>query len=171
MAELQRNSARENLQTRKRPIIIVLDNVRSGQNVGSILRTADAMGVKKVYMGGITPYPPDRQVLKTALGAESSVKWEHKADCRALLESLKPESSIYLVEQTLHSVTLGAAELKTSKKQVVLVFGNEVKGVSDELLTYGDKCLEIPQHGHKHSLNVAISAGIVLWEMCRLSED
>ena len=170
MDELGRNSVEENIGSPKRQVVVVLDNVRSGNNVGSILRTADAMGIAHVHLCGITAQPPDRQVLKSSLGAEDSVKWSHSEETSSLIQSLKPEYRIWIVEQTMDSERLGTVEIPRDKP-LALVFGNEVNGVDESLLSLADKCLEVPQSGYKHSMNVAVCAGMVLWEICRVSGD
>lgn len=169
MEELGRKSPEENLRSSKRPITVILDNIRSGLNVGSILRSADAFGIESMILCGITPYPPDRQVLKSALGAECSVKWKYAESAARILTELKKDHHILIVEQTTESMDPRDVELPNDMP-LVLVFGNELKGVSDELLPLADKCIELPQAGYKHSLNVAVCAGILMWEMTRLSE-
>ncbi len=164
MDELQRNSPDENLKAPKRPIVVILDNIRSGMNVGSIMRTADALGIQEVMLCGITAQPPDRQLVKSSLGAETSVKWSYYDSTEKALEHLPKTYSIWVIEQTLHSEELNR-ELRQTDEPIALVFGNELNGVQDSLLPYAHRCLHIPQYGHKHSINVAVCAGIVLWEL------
>lgn len=151
-------------------IWIVLDSVRSRNNVGSVFRTADAFRIGGIYLCGHTPIPPHRDIFKTALGATETVPWEHHQDIAALLQQLqeKEDSEIWAVEQTHNSSSLRQLSVVTSsEKQLILVFGNEVSGVSDEALQSCKGSLEIPQWGNKHSLNIAVSVGVVLWEAVR----
>lgn len=164
--ELKRPSAKENLNTPKRPITLVLDNIRSGLNVGSIIRSADGFGVSEVILCGITAQPPDRQVLKAAIGAESSIHWRYEADAYKALKELKATHQLVVVEQTLRSIPLNDLQWSGSTP-VAVVLGNELRGVDESLLELADSCVDVPQIGHKHSLNVAVCAGIVLWELCR----
>jgi tRNA G18 (ribose-2'-O)-methylase SpoU len=160
--ELNRKSKEEALFAEKKPVIIVLDNIRSALNVGSIFRTADAFGIEAIYLCGITACPPHREILKTALGATETVPWkyfDHAA--RALLQLRSSGYSTAAIEQTDRSISL--KEFIPASKQAV-VLGNEIDGISNEVLQYCDAFIEIPQFGFKHSLNVAVCAGIVLWE-------
>lgn len=144
-------------------IVIVLDNVRSAHNVGSAFRTADAFGVDKLYLCGITPVPPMPELRKVALGAEESVPSEHVADILSLVERLKADGyTVVAVEQTVHSVKLGNWRPSPGAR-IALVFGNEVDGVMQSVVDAADFALEIPQQGTKHSLNVSVSIGVVLW--------
>ncbi len=146
---------------------MVLDNVRSMHNVGAAFRIADAFLVEKVYLCGITSTPPHREIYKTALGAEEHVSWEYVEDTLKLIECLKTKGYIVTaVEQTDSSIALHAFTPATMQKYA-LVFGHEVFGVQDTVLSACDLCLEIPQHGVKHSLNVSVSMGIVVWELVR----
>jgi len=148
----------------KRPLAIVLDNVRSLNNVGSIFRTADAFSVSQVYLCGITGQPPHREIHKSALGASESVDWLYFEKTIMAIEKLKNEAyKIYALEQTDSSIDLYDFN-PDFKEKIAFVFGNEVDGVSEELLPFVDKAIEIPQFGTKHSFNVAVSAGIVLWD-------
>ncbi len=163
--ELGRLSAREFKQSDKSPFVIVLDNVRSQNNIGSIFRTSDAFLVQAIYLCGITACPPNKEIHKTALGAEDSVDWhyfENTADC---IQKLKNQNfTIVAVEQAENSISL--REFKTEQdKKYALVFGNEVKGVDQEVVDLCDACIEIPQFGTKHSFNIAVSAGMVIWEL------
>jgi 23S rRNA (guanosine2251-2'-O)-methyltransferase len=151
-------------QTEKWPLVLVLDNIRSMHNVGSAFRTADAFALEKVVLCGITAQPPHREIHKTALGATESVDWQYYADVQEAANALQAEGyELLLIEQTTHSQMLHAFK-PTNGKKYALVFGNEVDGVSDKLVSAGHTCLEIPQHGTKHSLNVAVCMGIVIWD-------
>ena len=155
-------------QYRNRPesgIVIVLDNVRSAHNTGSAFRTADAFGVDKVFLGGITPVPPSPDLRKVALGAEEVVPCEHVQDVVELVKRLKADGyTVVAVEQTVNSVKLDAFRREPGAKYA-LVFGNEVDGVQQAVVDACDFSLEIPQQGTKHSLNVSVSVGVVLWGM------
>ena len=161
--ELGRLTPDEYREKRKESgIVLVLDNVRSAHNVGSAFRTADAFGVDKVYLGGICPVPPSPELRKVALGAEEAVPSEHTADVVALVRRLRAEGyTVVAVEQTEHSVKLD--EFKPEPVKYALVFGNEVEGVQQDVVDACDFSLEIPQQGTKHSLNVSVSVGVVLW--------
>ena len=144
-------------------IVLVLDNVRSAHNVGSAFRTADAFGVDRIYLGGICPVPPSPELRKVALGAEEVVPFEHVEDVVALVRRLQAEGyTVAAVEQTVHSVKLDAFQRVPGQKYA-LVFGNEVDGVQQAVVDACDFSLEIPQRGTKHSLNVSVSVGVVLW--------
>ncbi len=165
--ELGRKSIDEFIKTEKSPFVIVLDNVRSGNNVGSVFRTADAFLAEKIILCGITAKPPHRDILKTAIGATGSVSWEYQAVTSEAARKLKTEGYIIIgIEQAEGSVGLQDFPFSIDERYA-LVFGNEVSGVSQEVLDICDKCLEIPQFGTKHSFNIAVSAGIVLWELFR----
>jgi len=165
LAELNRVSVAEFKAGEKFPVVVMLDNVRSMHNIGSIFRTSDGFAVERIYLCGITATPPHREIEKTALGATQSVAWEY---CQSPVEALeKLRSNGYLViavEQAENSVMLNEFEPVDGKKYV-LVFGNEVNGVSDEVMRRIDGCIEIPQFGTKHSFNIVVSAGIVLWDI------
>lgn len=149
----------------KHPLVLVLDNIRSLANVGSAFRTGDAFAVEKVYLCGITGTPPHREIHKSALGAQDTVAWEHAPDAAALCRRLKEEGyQLLAVEQAEGSTLLQNFEPKQGQKWA-LVFGNEVDGVSEEVMLIADAALEIPQWGTKHSLNVSVSMGIVLWSL------
>lgn len=151
----------------KTSITIVLDNVRSLHNVGSAFRTADSFRVEKIFLTGITGTPPHREIQKTALGATESVTWEYAQDTAAVVMRLRNEGyKIIIVEQTDVSVPLHSFQ-PSPNERYCLVFGNEVNGVSDGVLPLGDIALEIPQEGTKHSLNIAVCLGIVVWELFR----
>lgn len=164
-SELDRKSVTEFRQAKKTPVIVILDNVRSLNNIGSIFRTADAFLIKKIWLCGITATPPHKDIQKTALGATSSVDWEYTEDALALTEQLQQEKvKVYAVEQTEGAVMLN--DFKPEKDQTyALVFGNEVKGVQQKVVSASDGVLEIPQLGSKHSLNISVSAGVVLWDL------
>lgn len=164
MDEMNRLSGEDYKSASKIDLMIVLDNVRSMMNTGSIFRTADAFRVRKIFLCGITATPPHREIEKTALGATESVDWEYHEDCGVLLKSLKDAGvTIAAVEQLDDSILVDKWK-HNHEKPLALVFGNEVSGVSDESLKHCDYGLEIPQYGTKHSLNISVSAGIVLWE-------
>ena len=163
--ELDRLSVEAYRQAGKHPVAVLLDDVRSAHNVGSAFRTADAFRVEKLYLCGITGTPPHREITKTALGADESVAWEYAADATAAVQALKSAGyRIVAVEQAEGSVPLQAFEVSPGERYC-FIFGNEVFGVRDELIAACDACLEIPQFGTKHSLNVSVSVGIVLWEV------
>ena len=163
--ELNRISTEEFKEATKVPVVIVLDNVRSQNNVGSVFRTADAFRIEKIWLCGICPTPENREVHKTALGAEDAVDWEYVKDSVALCEQLKNEGCTLLsVEQTEKSISLENFEPESGKKYA-LIFGNEVKGVQQSVIDKCKGCIELPQFGTKHSLNVSVTAGIVIWEL------
>lgn len=154
-------------EARKLPLVMVLDNVRSLHNVGSVLRTADAFRLEEVVMCGITATPPSAEIHKTALGAEDSVSWRYEADTLQAVRQLQERGYVVLaVEQVEGSLKLGEFELLPGKRYA-LVMGNEVKGVQQCVVDACDQALEIPQYGTKHSLNVSVTAGIVMWEWAR----
>lgn len=166
-SELKRKTAEEARSSERTPFVIVLDNVRSENNVGSVFRTADAFLVAAVYLCGITGKPPSREIQKTALGATESVPWKHFSHAAEALESLRSNGfRIIAVEQAEGATELQEFILEKDKKHA-FVFGHEVNGVSQEVLDRCDECIEIPQFGVKHSFNIAVSAGIVLWEVNR----
>ncbi|WP_029284995.1 RNA methyltransferase [Pedobacter sp. R20-19] len=148
----------------KLPVVVVLDNVRSMHNVGSIFRTADGFALEKVILCGITAQPPHREIEKTALGATQSVDWVHYSDAVSAVEDLKINGyEIVAIEQAENSTMLNTF-IPDQNKKYALIFGNEVDGVSDEVMSKIDECIEIPQFGTKHSFNIVISAGIVFWD-------
>ncbi|MFN7013820.1 MAG: RNA methyltransferase [Bacteroidia bacterium] len=168
MKELERKSVDEFKTSAKLPVIIVLDNVRSLLNVGSIFRTADAFSIEAIYLCGITGTPPNKEIQKTALGATDSVTWKYYKETKVALEDLKKSDYfIYAVEQIENSIKLNQHNLNKKKRKLAFVFGNEVSGVDENILHLCDAALEIPQTGTKHSLNVSVSAGIVMWEIFR----
>lgn len=165
MEELERVSVEEFKEMEKSPIVLVLDNVRSLNNVGSAFRTGDAFGVEKIYLCGITGTPPHRDIQKTALGATESVEWEYCLNTTLAMEKLKAEGyQICALEQVDRSVMLNDFIPEKGKKYA-LVFGNEVFGVEEEVLNACDAVLEIPQLGTKHSLNISVSLGIAVWDL------
>ena len=165
--ELGRISIDEFKEADKLPFCIVLDNVRSLHNVGSAFRTADAFRIEKIFLTGITGTPPHREIQKTALGATESVPWEYVENTSSLVSRLKNEGySIVIVEQTSESIPLQKFTPDATQKYC-LVFGNEVHGVSEEVIQFGNIALEIPQEGTKHSLNISVCLGIVIWEIFR----
>lgn len=164
--ELERLSVDEFLTKDKTPIVAVLDNIRSALNVGSIFRTADAFAIEKIIICGISATPPNREINKTAIGATESVAWEYFEDIVEATKRLKGDGyAIIGVEQTDQSILL--TEFKPKKEKIAVIFGNEVDGISDDILDMMDECIEIPQFGTKHSLNVSVCAGIVLWEITK----
>ncbi|WP_372973368.1 RNA methyltransferase [Muriicola sp.] len=168
--ELDRLDVKAFKEADKTPIVLVLDNIRSLHNIGSVFRTADAFLVKKIYLCGITATPPHKDIRKTALGATESVSWEYRKDCLALVRELRESHHCLAVEQAEGALPLN--EFKPSiDKPYALVFGNEVKGVSQDVVNACHSVLEIPQEGTKHSLNIAVSAGVVVWDFwCKLRE-
>ncbi|HUR10689.1 MAG TPA: RNA methyltransferase [Flavitalea sp.] len=167
MDELNRPAPEQYRAAEKMPVIVVLDNIRSGLNVGAIFRTCDAFAVEAIYLCGITVSPPHAEILKTALGSTDSVTWRYAENTIDILKELIASGySILPVEQTDESVFLDDAKL-TTDFPLALVFGNEMRGISAEILALCSKSLEVPQSGIKHSLNVATTAGIVLWECYR----
>lgn len=167
MDELGRKSVDEFKQADKSPVMVVLDNIRSMHNVGSVFRTADAFLAEGICLCGYTPQPPHRDIHKTALGATETVDWLYFSTTVEAVQQLKQRGyRIWAIEQAEGSVTLESFSFDADEPTAV-VFGNEVEGVSDEVLTLCDGCIEIPQLGMKHSLNISVAAGIVLWEMVR----
>jgi len=166
--ELNRLTTEDFKAQQKFPIILVLDNIRSLNNIGSFFRTADAFNVQKIYLCGITAQPPHREIQKTALGATESVEWEYVEDVNGLLERLKDQNvRICSIEQAEKTTLLNELTLD-SKETYALVFGNEVEGVNQLVIDRSDEIIEVPQFGTKHSLNVSVCAGVVLWEFVRL---
>ena len=164
LEELNRLSVEEFKKTKKIPLIVVLDNVRSALNVGSVFRTADAFAVEKIYLCGITAKPPHKEIMKTAIGASESVEWKYEKDISGVIENLKRDGYfVFGIEQTDKTVLLQDVDLQGIEK-VAIVLGNEVTGVSDAVIPELDAVVEIPQFGTKHSLNVSVCGGIVIWE-------
>ncbi|HEV8283731.1 MAG TPA: RNA methyltransferase [Chitinophagaceae bacterium] len=167
MTELGRKSVEEFRQSEKIPIIVILENIRSAYNVGSVFRTADAFLLQAIYICGYTAHPPHKEIKKTALGAEETVEWKYfKKTGEAIDELRKQEYKIYAVEQAVNSHLLQQMEFRKDEKLAV-IFGNEVTGVEQSTIELTDGCIEIPQLGMKHSLNIATAAGVVLWELVR----
>ncbi|MES2386712.1 MAG: RNA methyltransferase [Bacteroidota bacterium] len=167
LQELERHSPESFAAADKNPFVIVLDNVRSMHNIGSVFRSADAFAVEKIYLCGITATPPHREIHKSALGAEETVAWEHVPETHLLMPQLKTEGYIIAaVEQADKSMPLQNFRPEPGKKYA-FVFGNEVFGVDDEVVSNADICLEIPQFGTKHSFNISVTVGIVLWQAAR----
>jgi tRNA G18 (ribose-2'-O)-methylase SpoU len=163
--ELNRISVDEFKQIDKTPIVVVLDNIRSLNNIGSVFRTADAFLIEKIYLCGITAQPPHNEIRKTALGATESVDWEYVKDTHEAIEKLKQSNyTCIALEQVENSIMLNDFEPKALQKYAV-VFGNEVKGVQQQIVDLCNFSIEIPQLGTKHSLNIAVSAGVVLWDL------
>jgi 23S rRNA (guanosine2251-2'-O)-methyltransferase len=166
MAELGRKSAEEFKQSEKIPIVVVLENIRSAYNVGSVFRTADAFLLQSIYICGYTAHPPHKEIKKTALGAEETMSWRYFRKINEAIDQLRNEDyKIFAVEQTLNSHLLQQVKFKNEK--LAVIFGNEVTGVEQSTIELTDGCLEIPQLGMKHSLNIATAAGVVLWELVR----
>ncbi len=164
-SELNRLTPEEFKETEKIPCIVVLDNVRSLNNIGSVFRTCDAFLVEEIYLCGITATPPHRDIHKTALGATETVKWQYFEKTLLAIENLKMQGyKIFAVEQVDESVNLIDLEIHPNEK-IALVFGHEINGVGEDVVKAADYCLEIPQHGTKHSLNISVCAGIVVWEV------
>jgi len=164
MDELNRKSAEEFKKASKLPVVIILDNVRSMNNVGSVFRTADAFLLEAIYLCGVTAKPPHRDIQKTALGATETVNWKYFETTLEAVIAMKNEGyKAYAVEQADKSIMLDKLTLNSDK--IALVFGNEVTGVEQTVIDVCDACIEIPQFGTKHSLNISVSAGIVVWEV------
>lgn len=165
MQQLGRISVDEYKSSEKSPLIIIADNVRSMHNVGSIFRTSDAFLVEKIYLCGITPTPPHREIQKTALGATESVDWQYAENTLEVVNQLKKEGwTILALEQTTNSVMLDKLKVEKDEK-IAIVLGNEVEGIDQEVINLCDKAVEIPQFGTKHSFNVSVSCGIMLWQV------
>lgn len=163
--ELERKSVADFKEAQKTPLIIVLDDIRSLHNIGSVFRTADAFLIEKIYLCGITAVPPNKEIHKTALGATETVAWEYQKEVVNVIETLKKEDvTVLAIEQVENAVFLQNFEIEKGKKYA-LVFGNEVYGVSQKAIEVCDGSIEIPQLGTKHSLNISVSAGIVVWDL------
>ncbi len=164
-SELDRLSVEEYRQREKTPIVVVLDNIRSCNNIGSVFRTSDALLIEKIYLCGITATPPNNEIRKTALDAERSVPWEYFEDTGEAVKKLQEEGlTVYAVEQVENSILLPDYQPAKGEKPA-LVFGNEVKGVKQTVVNLCNGAIEIPQYGVKHSFNISVSAGIVLWDV------
>ena len=164
-SELDRKSINEFKDASKTPIIVVLDNIRSLNNVGSVFRTSDAFLIEKIYLCGITGTPPHKDIQRTALGATDAVAWEYHKDTLTVIENLKTAGvTVAAIEQAENAVMLDQFSPNPNNK-IAVVFGNEVKGVQQEVVDAANYCIEIPQFGTKHSLNIAVSCGVVLWDL------
>jgi tRNA G18 (ribose-2'-O)-methylase SpoU len=167
MDELNRKSVDEFKRSEKTPVIAVLENIRSAYNVGSVFRTADAFLLEAIYLTGYTCIPPHKEIKKTALGAEETVAWKHFSNTNEAIAALKENGyKVYAVEQAVKSISLQKITLNKNEK-VAFIFGNEVTGVEQTTIQQCEGCVEIPQLGMKHSLNIATAAGVVLWEIVR----
>ena len=167
ITELNRISIEEFKEADKLPLVVVLDDIRSLHNIGSVFRTADAFRIECIYLCGITATPPHPEMHKTALGAEFTVDWKYVNNAVETVDNLRSEGYVvYSVEQAEGSIMLDELTLDRSKKYAV-VMGNEVKGVQQEVIDHSDGCIEIPQYGTKHSLNVSVTAGIVIWDLIK----
>lgn len=165
ITELNRISAEEFKKADKLPLVVVLDNIRSLHNIGSVFRTSDAFRVECIYLCGITATPPHPEMHKTALGAEFTVDWKYVNNAVEAVDNLRQEGYVvFSIEQAENSIMLEDIQLEQGKRYAV-VLGNEVKGVQQEVIDHSDGCIEIPQYGTKHSLNVSVTAGIVIWDL------
>lgn len=165
ITELNRISAEEFKKADKLPLVVILDNVRSLHNIGSVFRTSDAFRVECIYLCGITATPPHPEMHKTALGAEFTVDWKYVNNAVEAVDNLRQEGYVvFSIEQAENSIMLENIQLEQGKRYAV-VLGNEVKGVQQEVIDHSDGCIEIPQYGTKHSLNVSVTAGIVIWDL------
>ncbi len=163
--ELNRLTSEEYKGIQKTPITVVLDNIRSCNNIGSVFRTSDALLIEKIFLCGITATPPNKEIHKTALDAEKSVAWEYMKDTDDIVQLLQSEGyKVYAIEQVENSTLLPDYQ-PTPGDKIAVIFGNEVKGVKQSVIDLCDGCIEIPQYGTKHSFNVSVSAGIVLWDV------
>ena len=162
LEELNRLSVEDFKKLKKYPIVVVLNNIRSLNNVGSFFRTCDALAIEKIILTGITATPPHKEIRKTALGATESVEWVYVKNCNAIVSEYKQSGyKAYAVEQTRNSISL--VNIQYNSEPVLLIFGNEVDGVEQQVIDLCDNCIEIPQFGTKHSFNVSVSAGVILW--------
>lgn len=169
LTDLKRVDKEAYLKQNKTNIHVVLENIRSGMNVGSFFRTSDGLAIEKISLVGITPTPPHKEILKTAIGASSIVEWEYFENIQAALKQSIEESVIISIEQTDRSFSLeNLADIGLDQsRKIILIFGNEVQGVSEEAIRLSDYCCEIPQFGTKHSFNVAVCGGMILWEFSK----
>lgn len=164
MEELNRKTVDEFRLAEKIPVIAILENIRSAYNVGSVFRTADAFLIESIYITGYTAKPPHKEIIKTALGAQDSVDWKYFENTEAAIKHAKENNfRVFAVEQVVGSITLNDFS-ELSLEKVAFIFGNEVAGLEQETILQCDGCIEIPQMGMKHSLNISVAAGIVLWE-------
>ena len=169
LQELNRIKVDEFKSAEKTPIVVVLDNIRSFNNVGSVFRTSDCFRIEKIYLCGITPQPPHREIHKTAIGATESVEWEHVENTLEVIDKLKSSHwKTYAIEQTENSLMLD--EFSPANQKIAIVMGNELEGVQQEVINACDGVIEIPQIGTKHSLNISVCTGVVLWDLfCKMS--
>ena len=163
--ELGRISVDEFKTVEKTPIIVVLDNIRSLNNIGSVFRTSDAFLIEKIYLCGICATPPNKDIHKTALGATESVAWEYVEDTLTLVDKLKGENVKVLSIEQAENATMLDTFYPTKGEKYAIVMGNEVKGVQQEVVSASDLCIEIPQLGTKHSLNISVTTGVVIWDL------
>ena len=164
LTELNRVSVEGYKSQKKTPIIVILDNIRSLNNIGSFFRTSDAFNIEAIYLCGITATPPHREIQKTALGATDSVDWYYNENTLEVVDVLQSKGyKVYSIEQAENTISLESFEY--NNEPIALVFGNEVKGVEQKVIDASDRCIEIPQFGTKHSLNVSISYGVVAWHL------
>jgi tRNA G18 (ribose-2'-O)-methylase SpoU len=169
MEELNRKSVEEFKESKKNKVIAVLENIRSAYNVGSVFRTADAFLIESIYISGYTAKPPHKEITKTALGAQETVDWKYFPATKEAIEALKKDGyEVFAVEQVTDSISLEKIH-NLSVKKIAFIFGNEVSGVEHETILLCDGCVEIPQFGMKHSLNISVAAGIALWEAVKRS--
>lgn len=164
-SELNRKSVTEFKEANKTPIIVILDNIRSSNNVGSVFRSSDAFLIEKIFLCGITATPPNKDIQRTALGATDSVVWEYAEDTLAVVKQLQ-EDDVYVasIEQAENSILLNDF-IPPNGQKMAIVMGNEVKGVQQEVVSASNACIEIPQLGTKHSLNISVTCGVVLWDL------
>jgi len=164
-SELDRKSVSEFKTAEKTPIIVILDNIRSSNNVGSVFRSSDAFLIEKIYLCGITATPPNKDIQRTALGSTDSVQWEYVKDTISIVKELQ-EQGVYVasIEQAEDAILLNNFTPPVGKK-LAIIMGNEVKGVQQEVVSESNSCIEIPQYGTKHSLNISVTCGIVLWDL------
>ena len=171
MDELNRKSVDEFKEAKKFPVVVILENIRSAYNVGSVFRTADAFLIEFIFITGYTAKPPHKEISKTALGAQDSVDWKYFATTKEAVEQLKKDGyKVYAVEQVTGSISLENIS-DFSLEKIAFIFGNEVSGVDEQIISLCDGSVEIPQYGMKHSLNISVAAGIVLWEVVRNSQS
>ncbi|WP_432672827.1 RNA methyltransferase [Flavobacterium sp. SM2513] len=164
-SELERKSVEDFKTSEKTPLIVVMDDIRSLHNIGSVFRTADAFLIEKIYLCGITATPPHKEIQKTALGATDTVAWEHNKSVIDVIKQLQSENVTVLAIEQVEQAYLLNEFVADASKTYALIFGNEVYGVSQEAVALCDGCIEIPQLGTKHSLNISVSAGIVIWDL------
>lgn len=167
MEELGRMSTEEMQQAKKHSVIVILDDIRSMHNVGSAFRTCDAFFIEALYLCGFTPQPPHREIHKTALGATDTVSWQHFATTTDAVKAAKEQGYKIVAIEQAHDSTMLNNYVWDMHEKTALVFGNEVRGVNDDVMQMADACIEIPQWGSKHSLNISVSLGVVLWELVR----